>query len=433
MAQSSSRPALMVAENVALQLERRVSLRRAMKRAIKIATDMGVEGIKIRVSGRLGGAELAATAGRPKAALPAPLEPPAAAELAKLPKGSVTVSVSNWTADRVQVYVAGAPELKSVAGDGEMTFDDVADFGPGVLQPSIGIWGLYRFTSYPPYADVQPGQTVPGGNLIIQSPGFSGFGAGKVSWKAGGSALAYGMRSASAISQIPANPPYGSTGVDLPVVEQASPSLVAWGPTPATKDQYLYSSGMSVFKANVGGIYLNTVGDASGGTQVVLFYDYSAENVHDIEWLPDGSGFLFSMRWVPLDICSDIFEYTFSPPSITQLTNSLWDESSDGGARGLGVAELGVQQRGVGPRVPPAHPGVGEAAMHRPERGDRLGEARLDLLLVAHVALQRQRLAALHVGADQEVVEADSHAAAVFEPGPGMAQVIVVTVGQAVP
>ena len=82
-----------------------------------------------------------------------------------------------------------------------MTFDNVADFGPGVYQPSIGIGGLDRFTSYPPYADVQPGQTVPGGNLTIMAhSGFRGFGAGKVSWKADGSALAYVMRTNSAIS-----------------------------------------------------------------------------------------------------------------------------------------------------------------------------------------------------------------------------------------
>ncbi len=48
-----------VAENIAFQLLRRVSFRRAMKRAIKMAMDLGVEGIKIQTSGRLGGAELA--------------------------------------------------------------------------------------------------------------------------------------------------------------------------------------------------------------------------------------------------------------------------------------------------------------------------------------------------------------------------------------
>ena len=122
-----------------------------------------------------------------------------------------------------------------------MTFNDVADFGPGVHQPSIGIWGLDRFTSYPPYADVQPGQTVAGG-IIYFGPylGFRGFGVGKVSWKADGSALAYGLRTGSAIEQISANPSYGSIGVDLPVVEHAKPSLVAWGPTAATSNQYLY-------------------------------------------------------------------------------------------------------------------------------------------------------------------------------------------------
>jgi TolB protein len=269
---------------------------------------------------------------------------PACAALAGLPKGSVTVDVANYTSSLVWVYVQGAPGIKSILGSGTVTFDNVADFGPGVRQPSIGIWGLYRLTSYPPYADVQPGQTVPGGNLVImQYSGFTGFGAGKVSWKADGSALAYGMRTASRIGQIPANPPYGSTGVDLPVVEYAGPSLVAWGPTPATKDQYLYSSGMSIFKENVGGIYLNTVGDASGGTQLVVSYDYQGELIHDIEWLPDGSGFLFSVQWVPLDICSDIFEYNFATPSLTQLTPSLRDESGDGGARGLSISPDGQQ------------------------------------------------------------------------------------------
>jgi len=51
--------AQLVAENVALQLERRVSFRRAMKKAIQTAMDFGAEGIKLRCAGRLGGAELA--------------------------------------------------------------------------------------------------------------------------------------------------------------------------------------------------------------------------------------------------------------------------------------------------------------------------------------------------------------------------------------
>ncbi|MDD5482712.1 MAG: 30S ribosomal protein S3 [Kiritimatiellae bacterium] len=51
--------AQLVAENIAVQLERRVSFRRAMKKAIKTAMDLKALGIKVLVSGRLGGAELA--------------------------------------------------------------------------------------------------------------------------------------------------------------------------------------------------------------------------------------------------------------------------------------------------------------------------------------------------------------------------------------
>ena len=51
--------AQLVAENVALQLERRVSFRRAMKKALQTTMDFGAKGIKIRCAGRLGGAELA--------------------------------------------------------------------------------------------------------------------------------------------------------------------------------------------------------------------------------------------------------------------------------------------------------------------------------------------------------------------------------------
>ncbi len=51
--------AQLVAENIALQLEKRVSFRRAMKLAIGRAMRLGVKGIKTQVSGRLGGAEIA--------------------------------------------------------------------------------------------------------------------------------------------------------------------------------------------------------------------------------------------------------------------------------------------------------------------------------------------------------------------------------------
>jgi small subunit ribosomal protein S3 len=53
--------AKLVAESIAQQLERRVMFRRAMKRAVQNAMRIGAQGIKVEVSGRLGGAEIART------------------------------------------------------------------------------------------------------------------------------------------------------------------------------------------------------------------------------------------------------------------------------------------------------------------------------------------------------------------------------------
>lgn len=53
--------AQLVAENIAAQLEKRTSFRRAMKQCIGRAMKLGVKGIKTQVSGRLGGAEIART------------------------------------------------------------------------------------------------------------------------------------------------------------------------------------------------------------------------------------------------------------------------------------------------------------------------------------------------------------------------------------
>lgn len=53
--------AALVAQNIAQQLERRVMFRRAMKRVVQNAMRQGAQGIKVQVSGRVGGAEIART------------------------------------------------------------------------------------------------------------------------------------------------------------------------------------------------------------------------------------------------------------------------------------------------------------------------------------------------------------------------------------
>ncbi|MCF6463455.1 30S ribosomal protein S3 [Clostridium sp. Cult1] len=62
--------AQLVSENIAAQLERRVSFRRAMKQAIQRTMRSGAQGIKTSVSGRLGGADMARTEGYSEGTIP---------------------------------------------------------------------------------------------------------------------------------------------------------------------------------------------------------------------------------------------------------------------------------------------------------------------------------------------------------------------------
>src|SRR5690606_4376640 len=62
--------AQLVAENIAFQLKRRISFRRAMRQAQRRAIRLGAKGIKVMVSGRLGGAEIARTEWSPEGSVP---------------------------------------------------------------------------------------------------------------------------------------------------------------------------------------------------------------------------------------------------------------------------------------------------------------------------------------------------------------------------
>jgi len=60
----------LVAEGVAEQLEKRASFRRALKRAMQLTMERGAKGIKIRIAGRLGGAEIARVEAQLKGSIP---------------------------------------------------------------------------------------------------------------------------------------------------------------------------------------------------------------------------------------------------------------------------------------------------------------------------------------------------------------------------
>ena len=62
--------AQLIAENIAFQLEKRVAFRRAMKKSLQLALDNGAGGVRIKCSGRLGGAEIARSEGYRRGKLP---------------------------------------------------------------------------------------------------------------------------------------------------------------------------------------------------------------------------------------------------------------------------------------------------------------------------------------------------------------------------
>ena len=88
--------AQLVAENVALQLERRVAFRRAMKKSVTACLKFGAQGIKISCSGRLGGRRSPAPSGTGRAGFPS------------IPCGRISITVC-----RSSDHLRGRSALKS--------------------------------------------------------------------------------------------------------------------------------------------------------------------------------------------------------------------------------------------------------------------------------------------------------------------------------
>ena len=85
--------AQLVAENIASQLERRISFRRAMKGCIGRSMKLGAKGIKTKVSGRLGGAEIARSEAVPRRA-PSRCRPSAPTSTMVLPRPTPPTAAS---------------------------------------------------------------------------------------------------------------------------------------------------------------------------------------------------------------------------------------------------------------------------------------------------------------------------------------------------
>jgi hypothetical protein len=249
---------------------------------------------------------------------------PNCAALAGYPKGTVTATIQNSTlsSGMIGVYIQGSQQLQLIPispfSSAQVTFQNVADLG-NVVQPVIAIYGGYRFYGTA-YANVQPGKTVNAGVLTLTGPGLWQMGAYKANWRADGTRIGYTTTSCSGMRQISPSPIDGAIGDPIINTQEIISCAMAWGPTPARANQVLYSVN-DVWNDGVDGIYLAAVGGSSAGERLVALEDFEGESIHDIQWLPDGSGFLFTKQHVDFGIMSDIFEYRFSTNSEKQITN----------------------------------------------------------------------------------------------------------------
>ena len=263
-------------------------------------------------------------------------------ELARYPKGVVTVTVRNeqpmWKQSQASsgvffVYVVGADEPQAVTlppgSSRTLVFKSVADYGSHA-QGVVAMYGNYRW--FIPGLDVRAGQTSKAPDLGITGDGVELFGAFRPTWRADGSRLSY--RSGLCVtSSIPAQPTPGEF-VFKPLFSGEQPSGACtwdWGPAPALADQILYT-------ANIGGshIFRITEGGKHPGTKVHTFSELDHQILLDLQWLPDGSGFLYSFPDLAYEF-GNLFRYDFATKRVTQLTDfkdtyaRAFDVSTDGG------------------------------------------------------------------------------------------------------
>jgi hypothetical protein len=249
---------------------------------------------------------------------------PNCAELAGYPKGTVTATIQNSTlsSGMIGVYVQGSQQLQVISispfSSAQVTFQNVADLGD-VVQPVTAIYGGYRFYGTA-YANVLPGQTVDAGILTLTGPGLWHMGAYKANWRADGARIGYTTTACTGMRQISPTPIDGAIGEPILNTDEIISCAMAWGRTPARANQVLYSVNHS-WEDDVDGIYLAAVGSSSAGERLVALEDFEGQSIHDIQWLADGSGFLFTKQHVDFGIMSDIFEYRFSTKSETRITN----------------------------------------------------------------------------------------------------------------
>lgn len=252
--------------------------------------------------------------------------PPDRGEFARYPKGSVSVTFRNDQPSYLQsqasygvfiVYVAGADEPQQITlppgSTKTVVFRNVADFG-NMTQAVVAMWGNYRW--FTPGLDVKAGRLSKAPAFSITGDGVELLGAFRPVWRSDGSRVSY-RSGVCTLNSTPVNPTPGEY-VFNPLFAGQGPlgtCVWDWGPTAATANQILYtenaSGDSSVFRINDGGKH--------PGEKLTQYSDIQYQLLFDLQWLPDGSGFVYANQTLMRD-SANLFRYDFGPRKTTQIT-----------------------------------------------------------------------------------------------------------------
>lgn len=240
-------------------------------------------------------------------------------QLDSYPKGSVVLSIGNGTLSSgpFLIYIQGALAAQAVVIPGgeakTVTLADVADFDKP--QFVVAIDGADRWVMTTA-VNVQAGSTVNGGSfLMTENNKRQRYGAYAPAWRMDSSQVGFILGDCVAMYQVSANPPAGGLN-ETPLLntQNVNPCLIDRGPTPATANKILYG----VFWPDDHGIYLVDEGASGPGTKLIS-YD-TPDLLLGLQWLPDGSGFVFS-KTTDYDASSNLYEYDFATNTVTPLTD----------------------------------------------------------------------------------------------------------------
>ncbi len=254
--------------------------------------------------------------------------PPSCGRASGLPTGTVNVTIDNYTDSNgpFVVYFEGAPGPQTITlapGYEEIvTFNNVADFG-SFDQWAVVIFGQYRFTSVGGNADVLPGKAVNTDGPLSMDYAYTNWGWTSPTWSGDGNKISYVFNNATPYSMVGSNTAAGMIGArefNIPIGSFASSvKFISWAPSGPRSNQLLYEAWALDYSSE--NVYLATGGSSSAGE---IVFDVDPQQVGHtllgLAWLPDSSGFLYSITEGWGDY-ANIYKYDFATKTSTRLTN----------------------------------------------------------------------------------------------------------------